>query len=143
MRISDWSSDVCSSDLLAAMTAWNRYVLSVPNGTAAPKEDAITNPESAGYQYLWRSRDLLDMVGAFIIAADGDEAGRRLAADLVRWIGPERCRIVSYPGGCKDLNEVLIAHGPAGVRQAINDARPYPVKGLYTIDRKSTRLNSS
>src|SRR3546814_16123251 len=99
MRISDWSSDVCSSDLLAAMTAWNRYVLSVPNGTAAPKEDAITNPESAGYQYLWRSRDLLDMVGAFIIAADGDEAGRRLAADLVRWIGPERCRIVSRPGG--------------------------------------------
>lgn len=121
-------------DALAAMTAGNRFVLSVPNGAPAEATKNMADPEVRRYQFLWRSRDLLDQVASFIIATDGDNPGRVLAADLVRWIGPERCRLVTYPEGCKDLNEVLLAHGEGGLNAVLNNARPYPVRGLYTID---------
>src|SRR3546814_7483453 len=42
MRISDWSSDVCSSDLEAQMTA--AHHLSVRSGPAAERQPAIFGP---------------------------------------------------------------------------------------------------
>lgn len=121
-------------DALAVMTAGNRYALSVPNGAPAEPTPDMTDPEVRRYQFLWRSRDLLDMVGTFIIATDADNPGRILATDLVRWLGPERCRIATYPDGCKDLNEVLLVHGAQGVNKVLTEAKDYPIKGLYGID---------
>ncbi|MGH8527423.1 MAG: DnaB-like helicase C-terminal domain-containing protein, partial [Gammaproteobacteria bacterium] len=34
----------------------------------------------------------------------------------------------------KDLGDVLASYGPAGVAHVINDAKPYPVKGLYRLE---------
>jgi twinkle protein len=53
---------------------------------------------------------------------------------LAAILGPERCKFVTYPDGCKDLNEVYLAEGANGVSRVIDQAKPFPVKGLYRLD---------
>jgi twinkle protein len=118
-------------DALAAMTAGLRHVVSVPNGAPAQRTD---EPEKAKrYQFVWRHLAALDKVKTFVLATDGDEAGRNLAADLVALLGADRCRFVTYPEACKDLNDVALAYGHATVVEIVNGAKPYPVKGLYRL----------
>jgi twinkle protein len=122
-------------DALAAIQSGFDLTSSVPNG--APQQTTESPEESKRYEFLWRSKDLLDRVKSFIIATDGDAPGRILAADLARLLGPERCMFIEYPSDegeeFKDLNEVLKALGPAGVTETLNAAKPYPVKGLYRL----------
>lgn len=119
-------------DALAAMTAGVPFVVSVPNGAPAQPTD---EPENAKrYQFIWRHLAALNGVKTFVLATDGDEPGRNLAADLVALLGADRCRFVSYPEGCKDLNEVALVHGHAAAAELVARAKPYPVKGLYTLD---------
>ena len=115
-------------DALAVMTAGWAWVVSVPNGSSARKD--MDQPS----QYLFHSKEKLDKVGRFILATDGDDAGRALAADLARQLGPERCSFIEYPEGCKDLNEVLLAHGTKGVMSRLSNAKEFPVKGLYRLE---------
>jgi twinkle protein len=119
-------------DAMAAMQAGFSRCVSVPNG--APKQRTESLEEAKRYEFLWRSKDLLDRVKTIIIATDADEPGRILAADLARWFGPERCRFIEYPEGTKDLNEVLLRSGESGVRDLIERAKDYPVKGLYRLE---------
>jgi twinkle protein len=119
-------------DAIAAIQCGFSRCVSVPNGAPAKQTDDLA--ESKRYQFLWRSKDLLDRVKQIIIAADGDAAGRILASDLARWFGPERCRFLTYPEGCKDLNEVLLKHGQHGVVDLVSSAKAYPVKGLYRLE---------
>lgn len=119
-------------DALAAMTSGIKHVVSVPNG--APQKRTEEPENAKRYQFVWRHLDALDRVKTFVLATDGDEAGRILAADLVSLLGPERCRFVTYPEGCKDLNEVLLAYGHDAVVSLINGAKPYPIKGIYKLD---------
>jgi twinkle protein len=124
-------------DALSAMMAGWEQVLSVPNGAPSKAEEpGAIDPENdkARYAPIWHARRLLDTVRTFVIATDADEPGRILAAELVRRLGPERCKLVEYPDGCKDLNDVLLLHQEPGVTRCINAARPYPVQGLYRMD---------
>lgn len=107
-------------------------VVSVPNG--APQDATEDVWDAKRYEWFHRHRADLDRVKAFVLATDGDEAGRVLAADLARLFGPERCWFVTYPDGCKDMNEVYLAHGKEGVDKVLLEAKAYPIKGLYTID---------
>lgn len=123
-------------DAMAAMTAGRPYVLSVPNG--APSEPTPDGPidaenDAERFRFLHRAQAETDKVAKFIIATDSDGPGRVLAFELVRRLGAERCMFVTYPDGCKDLNDVLLAHGRSGVAAVLNDARDYPVKGLGRI----------
>jgi twinkle protein len=119
-------------DALAAIQSGFPLAMSVPNG--APPSEADNPFEARRYEFIQRSRDLIDKVQSFILATDADEPGRALAADLARLLGPERCRFVRYPEGSKDLNDVLITHGHAAMVELINGAKPYPVKGLYRFE---------
>lgn len=119
-------------DALAAMTAGLRHVVSVPNGAPAQRTN---EPETAKrYEWVWRHQAALEKVHSFIIATDGDDAGRNLAADLVALLGAERCKFVTYPDGCKDLNDVALHHGHPAVVSILNGAKPYPVQGLYKME---------
>lgn len=119
-------------DALAAMTAGVQFCVSVPNGAPAERTD---EPENATrYEFIWRHIDALAKVKNFVIATDGDQPGRNLAADLVSLLGADRCKFVTYPDGCKDLNEVALTHGHERVVQLILSAKPYPVKGLFKPD---------
>ena len=119
-------------DALAAMTAGLKHVVSVPNGAPAQR---TAEPESAKrYEFIWRHLKELDQVRTFILATDNDEPGRNLAHDLVSLLGADRCRFITYPDHCKDLNEIALAYGHGAIVEAIHGAKPYPVKGLYTLD---------
>lgn len=119
-------------DALTVIQSGFSRCVSVPNG--APQQKTDSPEEAKRYEFLWRSKDLLDRVKRIIIATDNDEPGRILAADLARWLGPERCEFIEYPDGAKDLNDVLKSHGQAGVASVIGKAKAYPVKGLYRLE---------
>lgn len=109
-----------------------QLVTSVPNG--APQRATEDLWDAKRYEWVHRHKADLDRVRRFILATDNDEAGRILAADLARLLGPERCMFVTYPDGFKDANEVLVGQGVQAVRALIQTAKPYPVANLYTID---------
>ena len=118
----------------AITVAQSGYLLvaSVPNG--APNDQTDDVFDATRYEWYHRHRVDLEKITSFILATDSDDAGRFLAADLARLFGPERCKFVEYPAGCKDFNEVMLAHGEAEVMAILKRAKPYPVAGLYTLD---------
>jgi twinkle protein len=119
-------------DALSVIQSGFSRCVSVPNG--APQQQTDNPAEAKRYEFLWRSKDLLDRVKQIVIATDNDAPGRILAADLARWLGPERCKFIEYPEGAKDLNDVLLSYGSTGVASVIDAAKPYPVKGLYRLE---------
>jgi twinkle protein len=144
-------------DALSVMEAGHRWVVSVPDG-APPARDAngviIKVPDDASdidpehdakYLFILANFDRLSKIKRIVIATDGDEAGERLAAELVRRLGRVRCSRVTYPKDpvvrsaqgamrpCKDMNDVLMELGSARIYQLIHDAKPYPVSGVYRL----------
>lgn len=118
-------------DALAAMSCGFQNVVSVPNGAPSDKIDDPVNAKR--YAFLYETEEALRAVKTIIIATDGDKPGRTLAHDLTCILGAERCKFITYPDGCKDLNEVLVKHGQAAVVETITSARAYPVQGLYRL----------
>jgi twinkle protein len=119
-------------DALIAMQCGFASTVSVPNGAPAERLDDPAN--SKRYAFLWESLADLERVRTFVLATDGDLPGRTLAHDLASILGAERCRFVTYPDECKDLNEVFMRQGISGVVAVISGAKPFPVKGLYAMD---------
>lgn len=128
-------------DAMTAIDCGFPFSVSVPDG--APPVKAGDDPEAldegiddrAGkFEFMWNNRDRLRRVKRFIIASDNDGPGQRLAAELVRRLGPGRCSFVTYPEGCKDLNDVRRQHGVEAVAAVLNTSKPYPVKGLYRLE---------
>ena len=119
-------------DALTAIQAGFEYTVSVPNGAPSTQ----TTDLDTAKRYDWVDRHATELAGVkeFILAVDADTAGEHLRADLVALLGADRCRFVDYPMGCKDLNEVLDLFGDQGVVATLNTSKPFPVKGLFTID---------
>lgn len=119
-------------DAMIAIQCGNVATVSVPNGgSSAHGSDPFSGN---AYSYLWESKAALEQVKTFVLATDGDETGMSIAHDLASILGVERCRFVSYPEGCKDLNEVFLKHGLRGVNEVIQGAKPFPVRGLYNLE---------
>src|SRR3546814_8499990 len=113
MRISDWSSDVCSSDLVA------RHEITVAEGVLAHLPAvAPTVQQRADGRAVPPGEDLAE-----------DAHGRRVyrQAPALR----KRETACSRP------------HSPEPVEGRFSDKRPSTGSGLRFGDRKSTRLNSS
>jgi twinkle protein len=105
----------------------------VPIGRAPDQLDAIPEDDSGKFGFLWNNRDKIKKIRRFILAVDNDAPGQRLAAELVRRLSAARCWFVTYPEGCKDLNDVRVRCGPEAVTAVLNGAKPYPVRGLYRL----------
>jgi twinkle protein len=144
-------------DCLSAIEAGYPFVVSVPDGAPpardkngklieVPETTAGIDPESdEKYSFIPNNWDRLAPIKKIVLATDGDEPGRRLAAELVRRLGRVRCYFISYPetpvcddgnGGtrpCKDFNEVLLNFGAAEIIRMIAAAQPYPVSGVYRL----------
>lgn len=116
----------------------SRYVaLSVPNGASKGSQKL---------EYLDNCSDWMAVFSEIIIATDGDAAGMQLKDELIRRLGVERCKTISYPieevvplenglkRRCKDLNEVLIYLGKDVVVNVIRNAEFIPVDGIYYVD---------
>jgi len=129
-------------DALTAVDCGFPFVVSVPEGAPPVKNGErpgdlspvdIENEASGKFSFLWNNRDKLKKIRKFIIAVDSDPPGQRLQAELVRRLFASRCKVVSFPDGCKDLNDVLMKRGSAAVAHTINTAADMPVRGLYNL----------
>lgn len=120
-------------DCLSFVQCGFNAVVSVPNG-------ATTNLE-----YLDRFIEShFDDKEVIYIAADVDKKGLELREELVRRLGAERCKIVTYGDGCKDANELLncIGQGAVAVVNAVKDARDVKIDGIFEINDVSEQLDS-
>ena len=112
-------------------------VVSVPNGASKGNQRL---------DYLDNCAEWFVGLHEIIIATDGDDAGQMLAQELIRRLGVERCKTISYPieecvptksgtkRRCKDLNEVLQYLGKEVVINTINNSQQIPIEGIYEID---------
>lgn len=112
-----------------------------------PDNDKDIDPEDDDkFSFMGRLMEPLMRVKQHIIAVDGDEPGGRLAKELVRRLGAAKCYWIEYPKDevvpnkngrgkrpCKDINEVKQYLGPEVVREIIENAKPWPVKGLFRL----------
>ena len=104
--------------------------VSVPDG--APSVG--TKNYSRKFDFLDTCEGRLNEVKQFIIAVDNDGPGKLLEEELARRLGWVRCSRVVWPDGCKDANEVLIKHGIAAIKKAIEGAIPFPVEGVSWVN---------
>lgn len=58
-----------------------------------------------------------------VVAGDNDKAGESLPKSVANLLAGHDVRYVTWPDGCKDANDVLIAHGEGVVAQCINAAK--------------------
>lgn len=122
-------------DALAVIQAGYPFAVSVPDGAPpeGPVSDVTDIEHDTKYSFIHNNWERLKGVKRIIIATDNDGPGKRLAEELVRRLDRLRCFWVAYPDGCKDFNDVLVKHGSADVIRIINQAKEYPVSGLYRL----------
>lgn len=111
-------------------------VLSVPNGASSGNQRL---------DYIDNCSDWLRDFDEFVIATDNDEPGIKLKDELIRRLGVEKCRVISYPEQkvvkiddgyrqCKDLNEVLVYFGKQAVIDCVLNSRLLPVDGINYLE---------
>jgi twinkle protein len=126
---------ICEGELdaLSAIESGFPLAVSVPSGAPSAESDDGDIKPTGKFSFMWRNRHALARIPRFVLAVDGDEPGRRLQSELVRFLMASRCSFIEYPEGCKDLNEVLVKFGPQHVAMVLNTAKPFPVHGLYRL----------
>ena len=76
-----------------------------------------------------------------ILALDNDPKGIELRDELLRRLGEERCRLVSWSPDCKDANEELMKHGAKSVIDHVNAAKEIPLTGIQTVEDVENQLD--
>jgi twinkle protein len=109
---------------------------SVPDGAPSPKAQNLSD------KFLWLEdvyiKEMLNKFDVVFLAGDNDDAGKRLNEELGLRIGKQKCKIIHYPDGYKDVNEVyngnkekgLAALGEQGLMDILKNAKPIPVVGI-------------
>src|SRR3546814_2024707 len=117
MRISDWSSDVCSSDLATVKLLLEALIVRSANDAAVALAEAVSGSEAAFATAMTRKAQDLGMTQTVFANASGlpDAAQVTTARDLAM------------------LGRALVADFPDR----------YGLFSKTYVDRKSTRLNSS
>ena len=116
-------------DKLSCEVAGYTSVVSVPDGAPTPN----TTHYARKFDFLLSAETKLLALKRIVLAVETDAPGQRLAEELARRIGPERCYRVQWPDGCKDANDVLVSHGVEQLRTCLETAQPWPVKGLVDV----------
>lgn len=124
-------------DALALIEAGVSNAISVPSG--APSS-ATSGTSDGRYQYMGSAEKLYGSCPKIILFTDQDDPGRLLADELARRIGKHRCYFVMVPLDCKDANDVLLKHGKEKLREIIDQAKPWPVAGLYEASHYTDRV---
>lgn len=102
--------------------------VSVPDGAPAADSKNYSNK----FDYL--DNPVLAAVQVHVIAVDNDAPGVRLQEELVRRLGRHKCRVVTWPEGCKDANDVLIKYGAHVLDECIVNARELPIEGTFRAE---------
>ena len=97
-------------------------VVSVPNGTTPKGVMKLPYLDNCAEYFIDKKQ--------IIIATDNDQVGQNLKDELARRFGIEKCSFIEYPNDCKDANDVLIKHGRDAVKSMVENAIPFPIKGI-------------
>lgn len=108
-------------DALSFWTCGHKNVISVPNGA------------NKNLEYLDGCIHFFESLETVYIAVDNDSKGILLRDELIRRIGPEKCKLVNFKD-CKDANEYLQKYGGIELTAAIITARYFPIKGIISVD---------
>lgn len=128
-------------DALSLYECGFRYALSVPNGAGVeedghkritPKLEYLEDPDII---------QILQSVDEVVLVTDNDYKGVRLKEELAQRIGVEKCFSVTYPAGCKDINDVLVQHGKDKVIEVMLSYSPM-MQGLVTVHDMEDKLLS-
>ena len=136
--ISEEQTIVCEGELdkLSFDMANLRASISVPFGAPALNATSFNDLDES----LEHSHEKLSAVKRIVLAVDNDPCGRKLEEELARRLGKERCWRVIWPEGCKDANDVLVTYGPEFLKECVDNAQPYPIDGVFSIDHFEDRL---
>lgn len=121
-------------DCIAAVQCGFVRSISVPDGAPSKNIEPERDGVSHKYSYVRDIIGLLENCTEIILCTDGDTNGQVLREDLAVRLGKTRCKFVSYPKGCKDLNDALKTYGEKGVTETIARAKWFPVDGVYSFD---------
>ena len=112
---------------------------------ACGRQDVISVPNGAGSNLTYLDRFMethFEDKKAIYIAADTDRKGLELRAELIRRLGEERCRIVTYGHECKDANEHLVRYGKESLLITLANAEEIPITGVFTADDVQEELHA-
>src|SRR3546814_3416349 len=139
MRISDWSSDVCSSDLALADTAGDTPLFVYDSAMLAARagEWRAAMPDAVQLHYAMKANPFAPLLAFMAGVVDGFDvaSGGELAAALASGMAAGH---ISFAGPGKRDRE-LEAAVSAGATLNLASAG----EAERAVDRKSTRLNSS
>ena len=122
-------------DKLSVQVSGFENCVSVPDG--APAEN--TKDYTAKFEFL--NDPSLEIVRTWILAVDNDGPGKKLEEELARRFGRETCLRVTWPDGCKDANDVLRMFGGDMVKACIDNAKPYPIEGAFSVSELEADLD--
>lgn len=125
-------------DKLSIEMAGLTSCVSVPDGAPSP----ATRDYASKFSFLESAAEAITAVREWIIAVDSDEPGKRLEDELARRLGREKCKRVTWPEGCKDANDVLVKYGAEVLRQCLDNAVPFPISGVFSVDDLSDRIDA-
>ena len=120
-------------------------VVSVPQG-APSLESKNFDKEFAYLQDKYVTSTFKD-IDTFFLAVDADPPGVKLRGHLAMILGKDKCRIVRYPKGYKDINDVFIgkeglpALGKKGVDECMANAASVPIAGVIKASHVRDDLN--
>lgn len=116
-------------DKLSLEVAGHQNCVSVPDGAPAVNAKDYTTK----FSFLESSEEWLRKIKTFILAVDNDAPGQKLEEELTRRLDKRRCKRVQWPEGCKDANDALVKYGKEELASCIENARDYPVEGIFEI----------
>lgn len=97
--------------------------------TGAQRVIAIPGAEQV--QLIEAARAELDEVSQIILAGHADAAGKSMNDKLSKVLSSSRCKLLSFPDGCNDLNDVLLERGRDAVIECLRGAKFIRAKGVY------------
>ena len=119
-------------DALSYIEAGYKYAVSVPNGASSSNKLEFLD------EYIESHFENKETI---YIASDNDKCGIILRNELVRRLGAERCRIVTYGEGCKDANEHLVRYGKHSLLNTIEKAVEIKVEGIFRVSDFEAELD--
>lgn len=90
----------------------------------------VALPGASFAMKMLQHRDWLTSFEKVVIMMDDDEAGHTARDQLLKIVGYERSRLVTYPPECKDANDILMKYGAQRLNETIWDAEAVRPDGI-------------
>jgi len=126
-------------DAMAVYQSGGQQVLSCPNGAPSPQTKNLD--KKLEFLRSGNGAEVIEKAPSVYLAMDNDEPGLYWRDVLAKEIGAEKCKLVTWPDGCKDANDTLLSHGEEVVMECIALAADYPVAGIESFAGHRESIN--